>query len=571
MKKKLLTLFLCITLPFMFLTGCGNSSDENAIAPENTGAEAAGGSEGSSAVSGTTANATILNGATAEDRESWWDSFEEPVTITTVGYEASSAVYPAGDGLTNNIWIRAYKDLFNITLTYNWASTDEETKETKLNLDISGGNLPDVFNVKPYQLQQLIEADLIWDLTEIYDTYASERTKINMEADQESFESGMSDGKLYGLANLHWGIIEQPDYIWIRNDWKEALALEDPDTMDDLVNIMLAFMEAYGTYGLSAEKNLDYLNLIAIAWQAYPDMWITGDDGSIVYGSVQDEMKDALAAWADWYQQGIINPNFSTATFEDMSTDAITGKVGVMPFYQWWGYSPGVDVVSNQGVDAIFYPYRIPSATGGQVYQSILFANQTYTVVSKTCKNPEAVLKMINLYGYLVDDAMGIEDDEIITSFTNPEIVHVVPQLRVLNPNCDYDQFIQVSNAVATGDTSGLINSGMWGKYESSMEFINNGTPAVLGDYSQQGSIKPAYGLAADILDNELYIKSRLWGGSPEALLSYGSTLDDILTEGYTKIIMGLKDIDYFDTVVSEWYAAGGEKVTQEMNEMYGE
>ena len=571
MKKKLLSLFLCITLPFMFLTGCGNSSDENAIAPENTGAEAAGGSEGSSAVSGTTANATILNGATAEDRESWWDSFEEPVTITTVGYEASSAVYPAGDGLTNNIWIRAYKDLFNITLTYNWASTDEETKETKLNLDISGGNLPDVFNVKPYQLQQLIEADLIWDLTEIYDTYASERTKINMEADQESFESGMSDGKLYGLANLHWGIIEQPDYIWIRNDWKEALALEDPDTMDDLVNIMLAFMEAYGTYGLSAEKNLDYLNLIAIAWQAYPDMWITGDDGSIVYGSVQDEMKDALAAWADWYQQGIINPNFSTATFEDMSTDAITGKVGVMPFYQWWGYSPGVDVVSNQGVDAIFYPYMIPSATGGQVYQSILFANQTYTVVSKTCKNPEAVLKMINLYGYLVDDAMGIEDDEIITSFTNPEIVHVVPQLRVLNPNCDYDQFIQVSNAVATGDTSGLINSGMWGKYESSMEFINNGTPAVLGDYSQQGSIKPAYGLAADILDNELYIKSRLWGGSPEALLSYGSTLDDILTEGYTKIIMGLKDIDYFDTVVSEWYAAGGEKVTQEMNEMYGE
>ena len=61
-----------------------------------------------------------------------------------------------------------------------------------------------------------------------------------------------------------------------------------------------------------------------------------------------------------------------------------------------------------------------------------------------------------------------------------------------------------------------------------------------------------------------------MWGPATETLLSSGSTLDDILTEGFTKIIVGDKDIDYFDTLVEEWEKAGGAKATEEINEMYG-
>ena len=98
----------------------------------------------------------------------------------------------------------------------------------------------------------------------------------------------------------------------------------------------------------------------------------------------------------------------------------------------------------------------------------------------------------------------------------------------------------------------------MWQKYNNSIDFINNKTPGATGDYLQQGHEKCAYGLATYILDNELYIKSKLWGVSPESLLNYGSTLDDLLTEGFTKIVMGVEDINYFDKVVENWLAAGG-------------
>lgn len=552
MKKKLLAVLLGICMTATMF-GCSNKKTDT---------------------SSTDTNAAVTEAAGASDAESTentedlaFGKYENAVTISTVTSEYASAKYPEGDDITSNVWTRAYKDKFNIDVVTNWVSDEYDTK---LNLDISSGTLPDVFHCSAAQLQQLIEADMIWDLTDIYNQYASDRVKGYMEADAASFESGKVDGKLYGIPQMHWGLIDQPDYIWIRNDWKEECGLADPTSMDDVVNIAKTFTDKYGVYGLAVDQTLDYLNLTAVAWHAHPDMWIKGDDGSIAYGSVQTEMKTALAAWADWYSQGIINKDFATQDFNAMQSDIVSSKAGIQPFYQWWGYNPGVDEVTNNGVDAIFYPYDMPSADGQEVTQSIFFANSSYTVVSKSCKNPEAALKLINFYGYMIDDSTGKEDAATISSFTDNDLAHVVGAFRVLNPDCDYNQYVNVSKALLDGDTSTFTTSGMWQKYNNSVEFKKNGTPGSTGDYLQQGAEKCAYGLAKNILDNNKYIKSALWGATPEQLLNYGTTLDDLLTEGFTKIIMGEESIDYFDTVVQDWKAAGGEEATQAMNDKYG-
>ena len=551
MKKRVVA--VALSLMFVMTTGCGSTPDAQ---------------QGSSAGANTSQVQTGGDTQQAENGElDIWAPYDETVTISTVTSEYASATYPEGDDITNNVWIRAYKDRFNIEVVTDWVSDEYNTK---INLSIAEMDLPDVFHVNSAQLQQLIDADLIWDLTDVFDTYASDRLKGYMQADVDSFESGMRDGRLYGLAQMHWGIIDQPDYIWIRKDWKEELGLEDPKTMDDVVNICKAFMEKHGGYGMAVDQSLDYLNLLAVAWGAYPDMWIRDDSGKIVYGSVQPEMKDAIAAWAQWYKDGVLSSDFVTMDFAKMNEAVVSGNVGVQPFYQWWGYNPGVDTVSNLGTEAIFEPYMIPSATGDKVMQSIFFANGSYTVVSKKCANPEAAIKLLNFYGYMIDDSVGQEDDATISSFTDNDIAHVVGAFRVLNPNCDYEQYVQVSKSLETGSTDNLTTSGMWQKYRNSVDFLENGTPGATGDYMQQGNGKCAYGLAKQILDAGDYVKSALWGATPETLLNSGSTLDDILTEGFTKIIMGEESIDYFDTVVQNWMSAGGEAATNEMNEMYG-
>ena len=494
-------------------------------------------------------------------------AYDETVTIHTVRSEYSSAQFPEGDDMSNNVWTRAYKERFNIEVVTDWV-TDEY--DTKLNLAISSNKLPDVFHVNATQLKQLIQADMIMDLTEVFDLYASDRVKGYMEADRSSYESGMKDGRLYGIPQMHWGFIEQPDYIWIRNDWKEELGLEDPKTMDDIKNIALKFKETYGGYGLAVDQTLDYLNLLAIGWGAHPDLWIPGEDGKLVYGTVQPEMKDALAAWAEWFKLGIIDPEFPIKDFSAMNAGVVAGKAGMQPYYQWWGYNPGVDVVTNLGKDAIFYPYKIPTVDGKEATQSISFANGSYTVVNKKSKHPEAAMKLLNFYAYMLDEGAGKETPETLSAFLDKDIAHVTGAFKIINPNTDYEQFERVSEALQTGDTSKFTTSGMWQKYNNSVEFMKNATPAATGDYLQQGAPKNAYGLAKSILDNEQYIKTALWGAPPDELAKFGSTLDDILTEGFTKIIMGTESIDYFETVVQNWRAAGGDAATEAVNKEYG-
>lgn len=488
------------------------------------------------------------------------------VTIRTVTSEYTSAKYPAGDDITNNVWIRRYKEKFNIDVKTDWVSDEYDTK---LNLAISSNNLPDVFRVNPSQLQQLIEADMVMDLTEVFDQNASERLKGYMEADADSYESGKKDGKLYGIPQMHWGLIEQPDFIWIRNDWKEELQLDDPKSVEDIKNIALKFMEKHGGYGIAVDQTLDYLNLLAIAWNAHPDMWIEDSSGQLAYGSIQPEMKAALAEWAEWYKQGIIDPEFAIKDFNAMNADIVAGKVGIQPYYQWWGYNPGVDTVSNLGKDAIFCPYLIPTVDGEEAKQSIFFANGSYIVMKKGFEHPEEVINLLNDYAYIVDEGAGKESEEELSALLDNDIAHVVGAFRVLNPNSDYEQYEAVSEALKSKDTSGLITSGMWQKYNNSVEFMENATPGAVGDYLQQGAPKTAYGLSKHILDSGNYTKTAMWGAMPEQLASYGTTLDDILTEGFTKIIMG-EDIDYFDTVVQNWRAAGGDEATKAVNEKYG-
>jgi len=221
------------------------------------------------------------------------------------------------------------------------------------------------------------------------------------------------------------------------------------------------------------------------------------------------------------------------------------------------------------GKDAIFYPYNIPSANGKKVIQSIPFKNGGYIVVNKNCKYPEVAIKLVNFYAYMMDQGFQKEPDKV-ASFVNNGLEHAPQPFKVTNPNTDYEQFLKVSDAMKTKDTSKFTKTGMWQKYNTSIDFMKNGTPAAVGDYLQQGAPRSAYSLAKPFIDNNQYIKTALWGAPPEKLAKYGSTLGDILTEGFTKIIMGKESIDYFDKLVENWRVAGGDEATEAVNEMYG-
>lgn len=514
---------------------------------------------------------TAQGSAKVEAPEDIWAPYSETVVITTMGEENSGTEFQNGDDYGNNPWYRAYKERFNIDLQNKWISNDYSTK---LNLAIADRDIADVFYVDSARLKTLYDAGMIMSLDEVFDRYASDTLKQYREDYADTWETGCFDGQLYGMPQMSYGIIDQFQYVWIRQDWMQECGFEAPETMDDVITIATTFAQKYGGYALPECQTLENFYRLALSWGAHPGIWVEQADGTLGYGTVQPEMKEALAQYAEWYKEGVVNPNFSTLNWDKMMQGMINGECGVIPFAQWFGYNPLPDLIKNQGPDAVFYPYEIPTQDGSPIMGSVSFNNNGYVVISKDCQNPEAVIKIVNFYIYTVNDAVGVETNEYLSELHSFNYPNVVRGTRIINPMNDYNQYLQVKDAYdrylagEEVDTSALGTN--LSKYESCVKWTESQDPNGVGDWLQQGNDRSAYGIAKKYVDEEQYVKDAKWGPDTPTLQAAGSTLNDILIEGFTKIIIGEKPIDYFDEIVQQWLTAGGAQATAEINETYG-
>ncbi|MBQ9153526.1 MAG: extracellular solute-binding protein [Solobacterium sp.] len=500
-----------------------------------------------------------------------WAPYSETVTVTTMGEENSGTEFQGDDDYGNNPWYRAYKERFNINLVNKWISNDYGTK---LNLAIADKDIADVFYVDSARLTTLYEAGLIMNLDEVFDSYASDVLKQYRKDYADTWETGEFDGHLYGMPQMSYGIIDQFQYIWIRQDWMQECGFEEPKTMDDVITIATTFAEKYGGYALPECQTLENLYRLALSWGAHPGIWVKQADGTLGYGTIQPEMKEALAQYAEWYKEGIVNPNFTTLNWDKMMQGMINGECGVIPFAQWFGYNPLPDLIKNQGADAIFYPYEIPTQDGSPIKGSVTFNNNGYVVIRKDCPNPEAIMKIVNFYVYTVNDAVGKETNEYLSSLHSFNYPNCVRGTRIINPMNDYNQYLQVKDAFDRWQAGEDVDTSSLGtnvsKFESCVNWVTSQDPNGVGDFLQQGNDRSAYGIAKKYVDEEQYVQDAKWGPDTPTLQAAGSTLNDILIEGFTKIIIGEEPIDYFDELVEQWKTAGGAKATEEINETYG-
>lgn len=504
---------------------------------------------------------------TQEIPTDWKEPFKNEVEITTVIEEDSGIHWQGDDDYNTNGWYREYLERFNIKVRNLWVSNEYGTKA---NLSIADGTLPDVMHVDARQLSDLVKADKIMDLTELYEKYASDKIKSYSETAPEILETAKVDNKLMAIPQYSYGTIDQFQYFWIRKDWKEKFNLADPTTMNDIVNIANTFKKEFGGVGLPETNGLENFWRTALGYGAHNGIWVKNDEGTLEYGTIQPEMKLALADYAKWYKDGTLDPDFITKDWSKMNQLLINGEAGIVAGPQWLMYNPGPDIVKVQGPEAIFEPYAIPTATGEEVKGQLNFSNRGYIVINKEAKNPAAIFKLLNFYAYLMDDSVGNETPELLQELLG-SYQNIPYSLNIINPQTDYNQFIKITEALNKGLDVNVDDLGKdANKYKNIVKWIEEKNPDSVGDYMQQGHEKSAYGIAKEMLDNEQYVKNGVWGIETPTQLAKGSTLGDVFTEGFTKIIIGEKDISYFDELVEQWREAGGDQVTKEVNDVYG-
>lgn len=542
-KNKLL--IVLVTAVLLTITACSNSDSKQSTASNTSTSESA-----------------MEDGPLVK--------YDPPIELRSVKAEVDKSLLQSGDTTEENVWTRAYSKDLGIDIKYDWIVAPGNVND-KMNVTLASGDLPDLMTVTTTQLKQLIDADKVEDLTEVYNKYATPLLKKYVEADDKiGMKSVTINDKLYGIPN-YTGILDNAPVLWIRSDWMKKLNLQAPKTTDDLIAIAKAFVEqdpdgngkndTQGlilSKGLQQESNLQPTGFFN-GFHAQLGIWVKASSGKYVYSSTQPQVKEALYKMQQMYKDGLIDKEFGTKDVAKAFEAANANKAGMFFGPMYAPFQVGELVGKDKSVDWAAFP--IVSADGKPVLAQEPAPNSNSYVVRKGYEHPEALIKLLN---FQVDKMYGENSATERKKYTGDNdqgwqgaVVSILP------PNKNTAAQEHITEALKSKDPSKL-NVEEKGYYDNILKFRDGDrsqwwNERIFGPDSSQAVLKY-------YRDNNLLINDAFIYAPTDAMDSKKATLDKLELETFTKIIYGASSIDDFDKFVSDWKKLGGDAITEEVN-----
>ncbi|KQY94784.1 ABC transporter substrate-binding protein [Paenibacillus sp. Root52] len=493
--------------------------------------------------------------------------YDPPIKLTSTMNETGKESLASGDTHAKNIWTRGYMDELGIDVSYEWIVPDANYND-KMNVTLASGDLPDVLKVSAVQFEQLYEAGMIEDLTEVYDKYASDLVKEFMSAeDGAGLKPVTKDGKIYAMVSFP-GSLDSSDMIWIRQDWLKNVGLEAPKSMQDVIKIAEAFTfedpDGNGkddTFGIALNKDLP-INAFLLGYHGYLETWIKDASGQVVNGTIQPEVKEGLRELQNLYQKGVIDPEFGVKDFAKMMEDVNAGKSGMFFLPQWAPFQVSSMIKKDKNVDWLPYPVQSidtePAKTQNHLSLGGIFA------VRKGYEHPEAVVKLLNFQAEkMFGESAKTEREKYLNGLTGLGFHNATVSNLPANKNVKAQD--EVAQALKSGDTSGLeLEAKLF--YDDIMDYRNGNLDKwhmerIFGPESSQAVIK-------HYRDNDLIVMNEFIYAPTRTMNTKQATLDKLRAETFLKIIYGNLPIDEFENFVANWKKLGGDQITQEVNEI---
>ena len=464
-------------------------------------------------------------------------------------------------------------------MVLDWQAESSEYNN-KLALNIASGSLPDIFYCNDYQtFLQLSQNGLLADLTDIYEKNISDTLKaIDKSYGGRNMEPVTIDGRLMAIpaGNLDG----QQDVLWLRKDWLDNLNLAVPNTMEDLEKVLHAFVyddpdrnglnDTVGLVVDAKEPVASYnhafgLEPIFYSFNAYPTYWMKDDAGEVYYGSTSDKMKDALSLLQRWYNEGLIDKQFPTrlgsgetqAVFTSGQGGAYFGAVHAN-YTDAFTNNNDIELVAvTSPLDASGkYTYVLPTPVSGMI------------CISSKCKYPAEAIKTIGIQ----NDLYRGFDEKANKIMADPSIATSSSGRRAIFPmgaiTFDYFDIIEtlgkaVKQNIETGSYDAYDGMTQYDKDQVALasQFADGSDKNELSFKSYYYRYVGSHLLSEDILnplDAAYYYTT-----DSSAVLK--SSLDTLEQEMYLKIIIGEKDLDYFDEFVNQWNTLGGETLLNEV------
>lgn len=555
---------ICSALLMALLVGCGQNAAADTKESESVQLQETEPAEGSQE-------------AWEEAATTPYGKYPELVTYTLGKMNGeNNSNMPEGDTYENNAYTRYLRETLNIqNVDIFEENLDQYT--TNVEMVIASKQLPDVMVVEDKEtLLRLVEKDMIADLTQAYENCASDGIRAMYESYENSaVDVTMIDGRLMALPEPNF--VDGPNLLWVRKDWMDLLGLAEPKTIEDVEEIVRAFIrEDPGGNGegntvglvchsdLTGENGYNYefqLDPIFSSFQAYPKQWMLDEEGDVVYGSIEPAAKEALTHLHALYEEGVLDQNFMLRSMNNIAELIIEGKCGSF-FGPWWAPNNPLMDAKAANPDAVWEPYLIATTEDGKTRYFDQRPSYKYVVVRKGFEHPEIVFKMASV----MFDKMRYEDRE------NEELElyfqrNVDSTARPIAINIDYSDALyrcyeQVNAALNKEIDEQELQILEHSYYVKCNAYLEHPQSADKEEWAAYASRIQACAL---LQEENLEVISPVFYSETDTMSGEWWKLEELEKKAYLEMISGEKDMDYFEEFVQNWKAQGGERILKEM------
>ena len=567
MNRKLVSILLVAAMTAGLVAGCGSketATDDKQGSSEQKQEEVKGDEKQEES-----------SEEVVEENYDPFGKYEEPVVLTSAkelwGVITYDPNIPEVASVDDNIWLNTYKDELGIDLEYVWTSPSDTYTE-KWNSVLATGDIPDIGYVPWSIYEQLRDADMLEDMTEYFENYASDLFKEYVAMDAVGKEYITVDGKMYGVPTV--GLLgEATNHLWIRSDWLKTVGLEAPKTIDEVVDIAQAFVDnklgGDNTIGLAVCKAAEdswcgfdgFLN----GYEAYVKAWVKGEDGSYEFSMVQPQMKEALRTLQGMYANGLLPVDFAAKSRPEVSEMIVAGQAGMLYGCYCTTVSELLETFNNDPWICVPAP-----SLDGSLSKAVSKDKPNYFLyVKKGIEHPEAAIKLVNLGLSIKNnehpDALKYmtSDTGNVVSYASIDPFNTMPQQMLMG-------YRNVKAAHESGDPAQIealgqawvdvYNGGIKDWLEGNIDIYATGA-----ERNNQLCFMDAASITTQMYEEGHILIDGLKGYLPTDLNAAYNDINTILWAEYVNIIMG-QDIDTFDAAVEAWYKNGGNEVAEFVN-----
>lgn len=327
-RNKALAVSLCAAMAASMFTGCSEKT---------TSTEAAKTTEAAKATEAPKAAETAA--AQANDTAETGITYPLDTDVQLRIYILSGLALPSGYSEWDEVpFLKGLEERWGVDIIWESAPAGAD-KDVAYNLMLQDADLPQiVFGNKctTNNMEGLVNDGIAMDLSGLLETYAPDYWAYlhNPDDINRVKDLALATTEKYGLTHFIGPRHTPENGTWagtaIRKDWLDALGLEVPSTLEEADVVARAFHENYGAVVTGVKSwfaNCHFMSdgtdsMATWQWSTYLE------DGEVKCANIGDEYREYLEFMHTWYEDGILDQNFSGATTDSLLQMVNAGETG---------------------------------------------------------------------------------------------------------------------------------------------------------------------------------------------------------------------------------------------------